>query len=147
MPSMRAAGVNFGTFEVTAPKALGVAADLGSTAALRGQATDIFMMTDNAHLISLNRFTGELEWETELADLASELRCHFCPLVAGDLVISGTAGGESGARGFLAAFDQATGKEVWRFWTVPAAWPTWLGDLERKSHCSRRRRHLVYRIL
>ena len=35
-------------------------------------------------------------------------------------MISGTAGGDEGVRGFLAAYDQATGKEVWRFWTVPA---------------------------
>jgi len=34
-------------------------------------------------------------------------------------VISGTSGGEEGVRGFVAAFDQKTGKEVWRFWTVP----------------------------
>jgi alcohol dehydrogenase (cytochrome c) len=35
-------------------------------------------------------------------------------------VISGIAGGDEGARGFLPAFDQATGNEVWRFWAVPA---------------------------
>jgi alcohol dehydrogenase (cytochrome c) len=37
----------------------------------------------------------------------------------GDLVITGTAGGEEGARGFVAAFDRNTGREAWRFWTVP----------------------------
>ena len=41
------------------------------------------------------------------------------PLAVGNLVVAGTGGGEHGARGFVAAFDQATGKEVWRFWTVP----------------------------
>jgi alcohol dehydrogenase (cytochrome c) len=41
------------------------------------------------------------------------------PLIVGNLVVSGTAGGDEGVRGFLAAFDQTTGKEVWRFWTVP----------------------------
>ena len=35
------------------------------------------------------------------------------------MVVSGTAGGDEGVRGFVAAYDQATGKEVWRFWTVP----------------------------
>ena len=39
--------------------------------------------------------------------------------MVGSMVISGTSGGDEGARGFVAAFDQATGKEVWRFWTVP----------------------------
>ena len=80
----------------------------------------IFMATDNAHLLSLNRFNGEVEWESVLADWHQNYDTTSAPLVAGNLVISGTAGGESGARGFLAAFDQATGKEVWRFWTVPA---------------------------
>jgi len=41
------------------------------------------------------------------------------PLIVHDMVISGTAGGEQGVRGFLAAYDQKTGKELWRFWTVP----------------------------
>ena len=41
------------------------------------------------------------------------------PLPAGNLVISGVTGGEHGANGFVIAFDQETGKEVWRFWTVP----------------------------
>ena len=35
------------------------------------------------------------------------------------MVITGVSGGEHGANGFVAAIDQATGKEVWRFWTVP----------------------------
>jgi alcohol dehydrogenase (cytochrome c) len=39
----------------------------------------------------------------------------------GNLVVTGTSGGEEGARGVLVAFDQATGKEAWRFWIVPAA--------------------------
>ena len=90
------------------------------------------MATDNAHLLSLNRFTGEVEWETELADWQQNYDTTSAPLIAGDLVISGTAGGEGGARGFLAAFDQATGKEVWRFWTVPAPGEpgsdTWKGN-------------------
>jgi hypothetical protein len=38
-------------------------------------------------------------------------------LIARDLVIPGIGGGDCGARGFLAAFNQQTGKEVWRFWT------------------------------
>ena len=80
----------------------------------------LFMTTDNAHLLALNRFTGEVEWESVLADWHQNYDTTSAPLVAGDLVISGTAGGEGGARGFLAAFDKNTGKEVWRFWTVPA---------------------------
>ena len=80
----------------------------------------LFMVTDNAHILSLNRFTGAVLWETEMADWHQNYNATSAPLVVGDLVISGTAGGEQGVRGFLAAFDQNTGKEVWRFWTVPA---------------------------
>ena len=79
----------------------------------------VFMVTDNAHLIALNRFTGELLWDTEMADWRKNYDATSAPLAVGNLVVSGTGGGEHGARGFVAAFDQATGKEVWRFWTVP----------------------------
>jgi alcohol dehydrogenase (cytochrome c) len=92
----------------------------------------IFSVTDNAHLLSLNRFTGEVEWESTLADWHRNYDTTSAPIVAGNLVICGTAGGEGGARGFLAAFDIETGKEVWRFWTVPAPGEpgseTWKGN-------------------
>ena len=77
------------------------------------------MVTDHAHVIALNRFTGELLWDTELDDWRKNYAASSAPLTAGNLVISGVAGGEHGANGFVAAHDQATGKEVWRFWTVP----------------------------
>jgi alcohol dehydrogenase (cytochrome c) len=54
-----------------------------------------------------------------IADWRDNYFTSSAPQVAGDLVLSGVAGGEHGANGFVAAFDQATGKEVWRFWTVP----------------------------
>jgi alcohol dehydrogenase (cytochrome c) len=79
----------------------------------------VFMVTDNAHLLALNRNTGAIVWETEMADWRQNYNATSAPLVVGNMVISGTAGGEQGVRGFLAAFDQASGKEVWRFWTVP----------------------------
>ena len=79
----------------------------------------VFMVTDHAHLIALNRFTGELLWDTEMADWRQNYAASSAPLPAGDLIISGVSGGEHGANGFVAAHDQATGKEAWRFWTVP----------------------------
>ena len=79
----------------------------------------VFMATDHAHLIALNRFTGALLWETEIADWHQNYFVTSAPLAVGNLVISGTGGGEHGSRGLLAAFDQTTGKEVWRFWTIP----------------------------
>ena len=54
------------------------------------------------------------------------------PLIVKDKVIVGTAGGEYGIRGFIAAYDAATGKEAWRFYTIPGPGEpgneTWAGD-------------------
>jgi len=80
----------------------------------------VFMTTDHGHLIALHRATGALLWETEMADWRQNYNGTGAPLVVDGLVISGIAGGDEGVRGFVAAFDQATGKEVWRFWAVPA---------------------------
>jgi alcohol dehydrogenase (cytochrome c) len=98
----------------------------------------IFMLSDNAHLLAMNRFNGELLWETEMADWHLNYNGTSAPLTVGNLVISGTAGGDEGVRGFVAAFDQSTGKEVWRFWTVPLPGEpgseTWKGkDLDHRS--------------
>jgi alcohol dehydrogenase (cytochrome c) len=80
----------------------------------------VFMTTDHAHLIALNRASGALLWETEMADWRQNYNGTGAPLVVDNLGISGIAGGDEGARGFVAAYDQTTGKEVWRFWAVPA---------------------------
>jgi alcohol dehydrogenase (cytochrome c) len=91
----------------------------------------VFMVTDHAHLIALNRFTGALLWETEMADWHQNYNATGAPLPVGNLVVVGTSGGDEGVRGFLAGFDQGSGKEVWRFWTVPqpgeAGSETWQG--------------------
>ena len=95
----------------------------------------LFMVTDDAHLIALNRYTGALLWDTTMDDWRKNYSATSAPLVAGDLVLSGVTGGEHGANGFLAAHDQETGREVWRFWTVPRkgepGFETWKGkDVE-----------------
>jgi alcohol dehydrogenase (cytochrome c) len=79
----------------------------------------VFMATDHAHLVALDRFSGKLLWDATMADWRQNYGATSAPLAVGDLVISGTSGGDEGIRGFLSAFDQATGREVWRFWTVP----------------------------
>ena len=91
----------------------------------------VFMVTDNAHLISLHRLTGALLWDIAMADFTHHYGATSAPLVVNDLVISGTSGGDEGIRGFVAAFRATTGEEVWRFWTAPApgepAAATWQG--------------------
>jgi alcohol dehydrogenase (cytochrome c) len=79
----------------------------------------VFMATDNAHLLALDRATGALLWETPMADWHDNYNATGAPLVVGTMLISGVSGGDAGARGFVAAFDQASGKELWRFWTTP----------------------------
>jgi len=91
----------------------------------------VFMVTDHAHIIALNRFTGALLWESEMADWHQNYNATGAPLAVGNLVVTGTSGGDEGVRGFVVAFDQATGKEAWRFWTAPRpgepASETWKG--------------------
>ncbi len=55
-----------------------------------------------------------------MADWRQNYGATSAPLVVGNLVVSGISGGDEGVRGFLAAYDRTSGKEVWRFWTVPA---------------------------
>jgi alcohol dehydrogenase (cytochrome c) len=86
--------------------------------AVRGD--QLYFVTDDARLVSLHRANGQLLWETKMADYREHYGATGAPLVVGALVVSGVSGGDEGVRGFLAAFDATTGKEVWRFWTVPA---------------------------
>jgi alcohol dehydrogenase (cytochrome c) len=91
----------------------------------------VFMVTDNAHLIALHRFTGQLIWDVEMADSSQNYGATSAPLVVDDLVISGVSGGDEGVRGFLDAYKASTGERVWRFWTIPKAGEpgseTWVG--------------------
>jgi PQQ-dependent dehydrogenase (methanol/ethanol family) len=90
----------------------------------------IFFITDNAHLICLQRLTGALLWEVTLGE--PRYGGTSTPLIAGNLVIAGVSGGDEGIRGLLAAYDASTGEQAWRFWTVPRAGEpgieTWKGD-------------------
>ena len=67
-----------------------------------------------------------------VADNATGHSITAAPLVVEDKVIVGISGGEAGIRGFLDAYDAKTGKQVWRFWTIPAPGEpgseTWAGD-------------------
>ncbi len=101
------------------PGLTGNARSVGNNRSVTIAGDRLFVQTDHAHLLALNRFNGEVLWDTEMADYRQNYNATGSLLAVEDLVVAGTAGGEEGVRGFLAAYDQKTGKEVWRFWTVP----------------------------
>jgi alcohol dehydrogenase (cytochrome c) len=79
----------------------------------------LFLATVDAHLIAIDAKSGRALWRRVVAPAASGYSMTLAPLVIKDKVIVGTAGGEFGIRGFIAAYDTASGKEAWRFNTVP----------------------------
>jgi alcohol dehydrogenase (cytochrome c) len=80
----------------------------------------VFMETDNAHLLCLDARSGHLLWDVAYTDGNRNYGATSAPLVVKGKVVVGTSGGDDGVRGFVAAFDAETGKEAWRFWTIPA---------------------------
>jgi alcohol dehydrogenase (cytochrome c) len=92
----------------------------------------LFMGTIDAHLVAVNAKNGRLIWDTRVAAAAQGYALTMAPLVVKDKVIIGTAGGEQGIRAFIAGYDAATGKELWRFKTIPEPGEpgneTWGGD-------------------
>jgi len=92
----------------------------------------LFMGTIDAHIVAVDAKNGHLLWNTKVASPEAGYAITHAPLVVKDKVIVGTAGGEYGIRGFLAAFDIHTGKQVWRFNNVPGpgekGHETWSGD-------------------
>ena len=79
----------------------------------------LFMGTVDARLIALDAKNGRVLWNVKVADQNAGYAITVAPLAVKDKVIIGTAGAEYGIRGFLAGYDAKSGKEVWRFYTIP----------------------------
>ena len=94
----------------------------------------LFMVTLDAHVLALDRATGTVQWEAELADYHVGYAATMAPLVVGDKVIVGISGGEYATRGFVDAYDPETGERIWRFHTIPGPGEpgseTWPQDAE-----------------
>jgi alcohol dehydrogenase (cytochrome c) len=94
----------------------------------------LFMATLDGFLIALDAKSGRQQWKVKVEGARPEAGYAFtvAPLVVKDKVIVGPAGGDFGIRGWLAAYDALTGKEVWRFYTIPAPGEpgntTWAGE-------------------
>jgi alcohol dehydrogenase (cytochrome c) len=92
----------------------------------------VFLATLDAHLIALNAYTGQVEWNTQVADSRDAFSITMAPQVYQGKVLVGTSGAEFPTRNFVAAYDAKTGKEIWRFYTIPSpdqpGGDTWSGD-------------------
>lgn len=92
----------------------------------------LFMGTIDAHMLAIDARSGQLIWKTKVAEASEHYSITMVPLIIRDKVMIGTAGGDLGIRGLIAAYDVKTGEEVWRFHTIPGPGEfgndTWLGE-------------------
>ena len=84
------------------------------------QGDKVFFAAGDAVLVALDAKTGAEIWTTTVADNRRGYYLSVAPLVVGSTVILGASGGELGIRGFVSAYDVATGKEKWKTYAVPA---------------------------
>ncbi len=79
----------------------------------------VYMATLNAHVVALDATTGERVWDTIAGDVRAGESRTAAPVLAKDMVIVGSSGGEFGTRGCLDAFDAHTGERRWRRYMIP----------------------------
>ena len=100
----------------------------------------LFMATIDAKLIAIDAISGQPIWQTSVERPEAGYAMTLAPLIVKDKVIVSVAGGEYGIRGFISAYDAATGEEVWRFYTIPGPGEpgneTWEGDSWRYGGAS-----------
>ena len=92
----------------------------------------LYMGTIDGKLVALDAKTGSVVFTKQIVDTTGGYSLTHAPLVVKDKLILGSAGGEYGIRGFIAALDPANGDEIWRFNTIPGpgefGHETWSGD-------------------
>jgi alcohol dehydrogenase (cytochrome c) len=92
----------------------------------------VFLGTLDAHVIALDAKTGAVVWDVVAADYRTGHSFTVAPLAVRNLIVIGVSGGEYGVRGFIDAYDAATGERKWRFYTVPGpgepGHDSWEGD-------------------
>jgi alcohol dehydrogenase (cytochrome c) len=79
----------------------------------------LFMGTLDSKLVALDAKTGNVLWESQIGDPELGYSETMAPTVVEDKVLIGTNGGEYGIRGFVKAFDAASGNLLWTFYTIP----------------------------
>ena len=97
--------------------------------------TTLFLGSLGGELVAISANTGRVLWQVRVAEPAQGYTMTGAPLIANGSVIVGVAGGEFAIRGFLAAYDPVTGKQRWKFSTVPSpgefGHETWENDAWR----------------
>lgn len=97
----------------------------------------VLMATLDAQLIAFDRRTGAIVWQTQIADYTQGFSATSAPLIVDGRAFIGVAGGEYGVRGFFDAYDVATGRRLWRHYTIPTTGEpgveTWAGDSYRRG--------------
>ncbi len=79
----------------------------------------VYFGTLDGRLIALDAATGKSVWSTQTTDNSQPYTITGAPRIIKDKVMIGNGGAEYGVRGYLSAYDAATGKMVWRFYTTP----------------------------
>jgi len=94
----------------------------------------VFMGTLDNHLVALDAKTGREVWDVEIEDV-KQCGCNVtaAPIVVKDKVVVGVTGGDSAHRGYLNAFDAKTGKQAWRFYTIPGPDEPGFGTWDKES--------------
>jgi len=81
----------------------------------------VFVGRLDGMLVALDAASGKELWKVKVADYKAGDDITSPPTIAKDLVVIGYAGGEYATRGAITAYDQESGKEVWRTSTIPGA--------------------------
>lgn len=93
----------------------------------------VFIGTLDNNLLALDAKNGRELWRVQIEDV-NQCGCNItaAPLVVKGKVITGVTGGDSAHRGYINAFDAKTGRNLWKFWTIPGpgekGHETWSGD-------------------
>lgn len=80
----------------------------------------VYFVTADCHLVALDRRTGGILWRSKYGNVEDGLFASAAPLAINGRIVVGVAGGDTGMRGYVAAMDAETGKELWRTYTIPA---------------------------
>jgi quinohemoprotein ethanol dehydrogenase len=81
----------------------------------------IFSGTLDGRLLALDAKTGALQWSVQTVPESGVRTITGAPRAFNGKVIIGNAGSDSGERGYVTAYDAASGRQLWRFYTTPGA--------------------------